>query len=138
MDNIIPDPIKRHPMYSSFHFLSDKYGFFPLLPDPPMYDLNTHKHESCTTLNIFFLNFNCFFSSFEYAEIKIQWKLLNVIMVNVISHLLSSDLVGPVYVYEETKVTANCYHSVNVVSVAWSQSDHIKQSNKIIPIIISL
>ncbi len=44
---------------------------------------------------------------------KIQWKPLNVIMVNVISRLVQS--------------TGYCYHLVNVISFSQSQIDHIKQ-----------
>ena len=36
-------------------------------------------------------------------------------------------MVGPILVYYQRKVTAYCYHLVNVVSLAWSQSDHIKR-----------
>ncbi len=62
-----------------------------------------------------------------FADLSIQWKPLNVIRINVISCLLWSDMVGPILVYYQKKVTAYCYHLVNVVSLAWSHSDHIKR-----------
>jgi hypothetical protein len=33
---------------------------------------------------------------FDFFETQLQWKPLNVIMVNVISHLLWSDCLGPI------------------------------------------
>ncbi len=56
-----------------------------------------------------------------------QWQLLNVITVNVISHILCFYLVGPIQEYYLIKVTTYCYHWVYVISLVQTQSDHIKR-----------
>ena len=50
----------------------------------------------------------------------VQWKPLNVIMVNVIRSLLWSDFKD-----YNTKIIEYCYHLVNVIKYALSQSDDI-------------
>ena len=61
--------------------------------------------------------------------IVIQWKPLNVITDNVIIRLMGSNfscLSNPKSLLMCNSF-AYCYHLVNVISLAWSQSDHIKR-----------
>ena len=57
----------------------------------------------------------------------LQWKPLNVIKVNVISHLLWSDCIWYTLPLVYFTKTSYCYHSVNMICFSRSQSDHINQ-----------
>jgi hypothetical protein len=57
---------------------------------------------------------------------KLKWKLLNEIKFNGIRCLLWSDMEGFIIVYYYTKANNYSYHLVNAISLALSQSDHIK------------
>ncbi len=50
----------------------------------------------------------------------VQCKPLNAITVNVMSHIFHT------FLRLQYKATGYCYRSVNVISLSWSQSDHIK------------
>jgi len=68
-------------------------------------------------------------------ELLIQWKPLNVITVNVISHLLRSHFIGHFCYAFLNKTTS---HLFIVISFPLSQSDHIKRLDNILALGVSI
>ena len=68
-----------------------------------------------------------YFDEKDYGETLLQWKPLYVITANVISRLLSSHFKGPIDYRLLYEITVYCFHSLSVISLSTSQSDHIKR-----------